>query len=346
MIDTVAFSTNDFAVSDEHKLDVEPARLHGSERVSGWDNVLFRNGCGEHRGRKAMHNDDVCNVTLTADRHAYGSKPRCTVQFSAPKVTRGGNFMTADADTTRLAIERVERHLATIGIRMNARNAGLSRLDPSKRFETVESVPCYRSMFEMVHFKRTNRSDIGSTMTLFNTRFELQFYDKILEMRNRKESVAGLPSNVMTAEMRFLKHQKIVETLGFDTVDDLLENFEHVGTVYRKIMSNKVFKARPADIQLITIDGYQRELERFRDSGTRYWFKEWAHASNLQRGVSDYPALIQAVKNMELTRATRDRMVNELREGWLDARLNRVERPSTRPMGEIYDEIKTKVLAP
>ncbi len=200
-------------------------------------------------------------------------------------------------------------------------------------------------MFEMVHFKRTNRSDIGSTMTLFNTRFELQFYDKILEMRMKKHSVSGLPSNVMTAEMRFLKRQKIIETFGFENVGDLLDNFDHVGMVYNRIMSNQVFKARPADIQLITIDGYQRELERFRDSGKRYWFKEWNVASNLQRGVSDYPALIQAVKNMELTRATRDRMVKELREGWLDARLNRVERPSTRPMGEIYDEIKTKVLA-
>jgi prophage tail gpP-like protein len=95
----------------------------------------------------------------------------------------------------------------------------------------------------------------------------------------------------------------------------------------------------------MTIRSLHEQLKYFKETGSRYWFRNWMRATALQRGVDDFEALIAAVGLTVEHRGTQAKMVKELRDAWLDAQLLQTIHPARRPIGELYAELKSKVLS-
>jgi hypothetical protein len=267
------------------------------------------------------------------------------VQFSVPKVATGSNFHPVDHNGTKEALRAIQKHLKAIGVKTSIKTATLSRLDAFKTVQTQEPYQCYHPVLSMLQAKRQSKRDYGTTFLWGNTQQETCVYDKLEEMRRRKQPVVGLPRNSMRFEWRGLKPRKVRDTLGMKTAGDLLEGFDHVQATYKRLLEDQLFKRDVSNLEFQSVKDIEAQLAVFIQAGRRYPFTAWLEAVALDRGVSDFEAVKKAVDNSFSNRAARRKIHKKLEAARLDAVTLRTVAPSKRAMGELYTELKTKVLS-
>jgi hypothetical protein len=99
-------------------------------------------------------------------------------------------------------------------------------------------------------------------------------------------------------------------------------------------------------VGVLTATEIEAELSYYKNVlQKRYWFRAWVMANGMKAAVPDVEALKMAVANVAEGKNTARRLEKQVEEARLDAVALDVVRPCKRPLGELYTELKTKVLS-
>lgn len=345
MLDTLKLSLTDYSVSSNAQLQVQPGLIDNATGELVGNNKLWTSEGRVVTGSRAWHNGEAINITVKPNTHTTGAPALCLVQFSVPKLAEGTNYRATDSRGTSRALRAVQSYLAEVGINTNLKTAAVSRLDAFKVAVCSEPFDAYQPVFATLQGQRMRRRDYGRTFLWENTLQEICVYDKLEEMRRNKHSVEGLPPNSLRFELRALKMQKVRSWLGIENAGELVANLDHIEHEYREMMRKQLFKGEVSQAAKLTQGQFQERIEAAKEHGGREWFSKLllAHAYNALGG--DVEALKAALSEVGGSRQAVHKMTKKLEEAHLDAVAMSIQGSSRRPLGELYTELREKVLA-
>ncbi len=344
MIDTLKLCLNDYEIAPRAPLELQPSSVNVASGAMRANFPLWHDGTRSIEGAKAFYNGEDFNVTIKPISPTEPDSIACLVQFSVPKVATGSNFHPTDHNGTASALKLVQKHLRGIGIKTNIKTASMSRVDVFKTVEMDEPYSAYHSVLSMLQGQRMAKRDYGTTFLWANTQQEICVYDKLMEMQQRKASIAGLPVNSLRCEHRMLKGRKVQDTLGMKTVGDLLAGYDHVRDVYNAAMQKQLFQRSVSDVKSYSARHAREELE-FMRTHNRHWFRAWVLAKGMRSLDVDVESLKGVINEVAGNRSTAHRAIKQLHDAQLDAVALKIITPAKRPIGALYEELKRKVLA-
>ncbi len=344
MLDTLKLSLSEYSVSSNAQLQVQPGLVDNATGELVGNTKLW---CADGRtvtGSRAWHNGQDVNVTIKPNTHTTNGLSLCLVQFSVPKVALGSNYYPASSYGAARALRVVEKYLADIGIKTNLKSAAVSRLDAFRVAVCSEPFDAYQPVFATLQGRRMRRRDYGRTMLWENTLQEICAYDKLEEMRSNKHSVEGLPPNSLRFEIRALKMQKVRAWLSFRDAGELLGNLDHVEHQYRAAMEKQLFKGEVTQASKLTQGQVHDQLVAVKEHYGQLRLEKYLLAVAYNALGSDIEVLKAAIAELAPSRQAAYKMNKQLEAAKLDATATCILGSSRRPLGELYTELREKVL--
>lgn len=167
-----------------------------------------------------------------ADKHCKGT----VITVSIPKFLYGNNLKNISPDEVRHAIEELSKLF-----NYDFRKAKIRRLDFGLNIEVPRPVKSYwPTLGQKLYFKRVLAAP---TSSYYKTeQRELQFYDKLKEMKNRKQAIPQEyeSKNILRIELRFRKRvQSQFKKYKRMTAAVLFQDkfFQDLGNVFMKEIS-------------------------------------------------------------------------------------------------------------
>ena len=337
----------EFEVNKSTPLEVYPARYTLNDGELKNDFKLFDLEGEEINGSKAILNRDKYQVTIDS-RGLY-------IQLSIPKYLRGTNYQLANQQETKEVITDLEKSLKDEGIKLNILNAIPGRLDACKNIKTKLSTGNYFSFLNSLGGSRMNQKsgyNDGIKRTGFqwsNTQQEIVCYDKRLEMETRKEETKGIPKNVLRFEHRLRNGRKIKTALGFNTVNDMINNFGMIEENYNQVLRESIFKYEPNDSRLFQSKTVADYLEHSLRNNKRNIYLKFATSIlfSKENFLIDEMSLFEMLESvMDKLQFSKDKkrkqrfllkqLLNNTREIF-----SSIETVNVR---ELYNELRTKIL--
>ncbi len=345
MLDTLKLSLTEYSVSSDAQFQVQPGLLDNATGELVGNNRLWSAGGRTVTGSRAWHNGEHFNITIKPNPHAPGALPLCLVQFSVPKVATGTNFRAVDADGTSRALRAAQKYLREIGVKTKLSTAAVSRLDAFRGVQCEEPFAAYHPVLATLQGQRMRRRDYGRTLLWENTLQEICAYDKLEEMVRNKHSIEGLPPNSLRFEARALKMQKVRAWLGIESAGQLPDALPHIEEQYRAVMQKQLFRGSVSEAARLTQGQVREQLAAAKEHCGRYWFDNWLRAVAINALGGDLDAVKAAIQEEAGTRQAALKMSKKLEDAKLDAMATCILGSSKRPLGELYSELRDKVLA-
>jgi hypothetical protein len=170
-------------------------------------------------GLKAYHNDKKRRFNLEISPVRI-----CSVKFSIPKIHNGSNYYPVGKDETRAVIRAVEGYLKEAGVHCNVEEARISRLDSFRNIVTEGPCLAYYRLLQSLRIKRTEQILYATSILWRNQQQQFAVYDKVQEMRSKGLDVSAYPVNTLRFEQRLLKGRKVKDSLGVETIEELLRD--------------------------------------------------------------------------------------------------------------------------
>lgn len=239
-LDTVQVHLQGWSIPSAHKLRVKLGEEDGATgEVLGihrlWGNVW---------GSTAYFNAPE-NVYSVEVKPHYG-KIRAFVHLSVPRFYQGENFHSLAPEDARRALFSLGERIADLGIETDLMSANLSRVDVAKTVHLDEDFAHYKPIFSALHAKRMNEKVEYTGGYLYrNTQGQASFYDQGLNFDAKDiPRPADMPGGYRNGrgELRLLNHRKIGATCKVQTVGDLVQRLDDLPDMYRRFMSEQVFK--------------------------------------------------------------------------------------------------------
>jgi hypothetical protein len=262
-----------------------------------------------------------------------------------PKVANGSNYQPADLTATKNALRTIHSELKSIGIKTNIKTATLSRLDACRTVVASEPYAAYHPVLLSLTGTRVLRRDYGTTFLLHNTQQEICVYDKIAEMKARKHSTSSLPRNSIRFEHRMLNARKVRDASGLSNVKDLVSGFEQVEACYSAAMRKQLFHYSASELEAVTARSLAEQLTHFRDSGSRYFLRDFLVSLGAAQMAGNMGALLEAVEMVTDSRATYHRTRKQLDHAQHQALTLRSSTHSRRTLKDLYRELEAGVLS-
>jgi hypothetical protein len=330
------------------KLILQPSPIDTATGRATASFPLWHNGTEMVEGMRAYHNQEHVLVKLYAQPKpkGMGMSTVCSIRFEVPKFAADDNYHPADFKGTRKALRQAEKHLADIGIKTNIKTAQISRLDAFKNVVGEEPFPCYQTVLGLLSGSRMKQRGYENGFLWENQQNQVCVYDKLKKMQHDKLSVAGLPRNSIRFEHRMLKSKKVRDTLSFRNVTDLLENYDTIASTYQQTMKKQLFRYEPAEVETILASEIESDMRFFvakenRESLSSY-LKCYGLHCLLQRTTME--TVLCAVENVYASRMQKSRMKSQLTKMRFEGQAMRVPGPSKRTTGQLYAELREKVL--
>ena len=270
MIDTLKVFTDDFKISDNAGLLVQPAIVN-YETGETKEYNLFRGGNGNWvTGAKAYVNTGNYQLTIKPIIGNASGKVLLFLQTSLPKIVHGENYQALTNDETVQAIDAIADDLNNRGVGVNLQACKISRIDAFRMASANNPFTSYAPVFRLLSAKRSHTTDYGTTFTWANTQREICVYDKAVEMRNRGVKSSALPTNAIRFEYRLKTARVCKKETGAGNVRELVNNLDNLQDVYRQALENSIFSLDAKALATVTAN----ELE----NGLRVYFKRYGGA--------------------------------------------------------------------
>ncbi len=344
MLDTLKLSLTEYSVSSDAQFQIQPGLVDNATGELIGSSKLWTAQGRTVTGSKAWHNGESITVDIKPNTHATMGASLCLVTFSVPKVANGSNYAPADSKGTVRALRTVQKYLAEIGVKTNLKTAAVSRLDAFRVAVCSEPYDAYRPVFAMLPGQRMEHRDYGRTHLWENTLQEVCVYDKLQEMRHNKHNIDGLPPNSLRFELRALKKQKVRSMFGFLHTQDVVENLDHLERQYRVVMEKQLFKREVIQGSKLTHGQALQQLQAAKEHFGARWFERLLLAKGCEALGPDTEVWKAALLEEAGTRQAAHKMVKKLEAAKLDAAASSISGSSRRPLGELYTELREKVL--
>jgi len=343
MLDTLKLMLSDYEVKSSSTLRVQP----GSYEVATGEKLefpLFSNSSGTFYGSKAYLNTDKWNLTLKplpGGNRATGA----FLQFSVPKNHYGNNFYSVGEQGTEAVINQVEQELSENGIGTNLLKADFSRVDTFKNVEPEEPFSSYYNLFSILKANRAVKRDYGTTFLLSNTQQEFCIYDKLEEMRHRAESTSDFPET-MRFEHRLLNREKVKTIYGFSKVNELFRGgYAVMKEKQVEAWKESMFSYSPEEVIALGSKQLEEEMRVFKEKFPRNWFQYFLQAYGAyyltkHAGVEVVRIALQGLESDRMKVWRAEKVLEEARRELLFASR---DKNSNKTLGELYQELKSKV---
>jgi len=344
MIDTLKLMLNDYEITSDSELRVQP----GSYQVGTGETLeypLFETK--EHSsyyGSKAYLNSENWNLTLKP--LPGGRATGAFLQFSVPKNYYGSNFYSVGEQGTKAVIDKVEGELLEKGVLTSLEEADISRVDTFKNIEPEEPFSSYYSLFSLLKARKAVQRGYGTTFLLSNSQQEFCVYDKLEEMRERNMVTTNLP-NTMRFEHRLLNKQKVQSTYGMSRVSELFKGgYEIIREKQVESWKNSLFNFTAEEVVLLGSKQLEQEMRVFRDKFPKNWFSRFlrSYGAYYLASFAGKEVVVEALQNFEADRMKVWRAVQLLEEAEQELLVLKQEEGSSKTLGVLYEELRKKVL--
>jgi hypothetical protein len=243
----------------------------------------------------------------------------------------------------------LQRSLDGLGVDCNVSEARVSRLDAFRNVTTSEPFPAYVPVLSLLEGKRM-RDFVqfgGSAFRWGNSLSQINAYDKLAEMESKKKSIERFSGqNVVRFEHRALKSRKVRDLYGFATVSDFLKDYDSVGEVYGRVMSDVLFRYQGEEVEVLSGRQIADELRQFRDFGGRYWMSEYLQATGMKALLqrSSVETITKAVEEVSGNRMAGTRNRRKLQRSLVQQKLLTKSDVSLKTFRMLYDELRAGVL--
>jgi len=262
MIDTLKVFTDDFKISDNAGLFVQPATVNYETGETNEHN-LFRKDNGKWvTGAKAYVNTGDYQLTIKPiiSNGNRNGKVLLFLQTSLPKIIHGENFQALNNDETVQAIDAIAGDLQDRGVGVNLQECKTSRIDVFRTAIADNPFSSYAPVFRLLSAKRSHTTDYGTTFTWANTQREICVYDKGTEMRNRGVKSSALPTNAIRFEYRLKTSRVCKNETGAGNVRELVNNLDNLQGVYRQALENSIFSLDAQALATVTANELENGL--------------------------------------------------------------------------------------
>jgi hypothetical protein len=117
--------------------------------------------------------------------------------------------------------------------------------------------------------------------------------------------------------------------------------------VYNEVMEKQLFSHSVADVEAVLTGQLHEDIKYFHASGGRNWEQQYwktvGLASHLEKASLD--VIIGAFDAIDDDKVKRSRRRKKLRQAQRDAKFLQVPAGSSRTTGELYEELREKVLS-
>jgi len=346
MIDTLKLSLEDYSISSDTCLTVQPATYIAGTGELVSEFPLFTDKSGRaFRGSKAYLNTERLNLTIQPfTRSEKGTA--CFVSFSIPKLHYGNNFYSVGKGGSRAVLKSVEKELKECGIATAIEEAHISRADTFKNIQTEEPFSSYFSLFTLLRARRAQQRSYGTTYLVHNKQQQFCIYDKLVEMESRGVDTSQFPAQTIRFEHRLLNKRKVAKVYGFSQVGELFKGgYEVVRTNQVEEWRKSLFSHSVEEVVLLGANQLENEMRHFQQRYTRNWFSQFLKvygAYSLAEGVG-IEVVRTALQNLESERTKVWRAERLLLDMKREVEMLRVEPGSSKTQAELYNELKTKV---
>jgi hypothetical protein len=309
---------------------------------------LWHDGTQMIEGSLAYHREEHINVKICPQPkpEGQGMGTACYVRFEVPKFAGDSNYHPTDLKGTRKALRSAEKHLAGIGIKTDIKTAQISRLDAFKNVVADEPYSCYQSVLSLLSGSRMKQRGYENGFLWENQQQQVCVYDKLRKMEHDKFSTAGLPDNSIRFEHRMLKSKKVRDALNFRSVADLLESYDSIASSYEQTMRKQLFRYEPAEVERIVLSQIEADMRFFKGKYGRNSLSLYLKCYGLHSLLllTEMETILHAVDNVFEDKVKKSRMKSELTKMRFDTQSMRVMGPSKRTTGQLYQELREKVL--
>lgn len=214
------------------------------------------------------------------------------LRFSLPKVNQFDiNLRYEDRKGAQNAIELIQDSLEEKGISVNLMDGIIKRADIYKNINLDHPFYEYENILKWIRCRRSTTSRHESSFYYKNGRRELIIYDKTKELID-KEKIKPETEMIIGSQMRVeykCKNKEAVSSfLMFNTVQDLIDNWESLNDIYNDNLRNFIFCLDELD--KLEDTSYESEAERlkvfYKDNRTSFWNnyrKYWASRTILSK---------------------------------------------------------------
>ena len=344
MIDTLKLMLNDYEITDDSEIRVQPAsyELGTGSKV---EYPLFETPShGSHYGSKAYLNSDNWNLTLKP-MAGGGRATGAFLQLSVPKNYYGSNFYSVGEQGTKAVLSKVEGELKEKGVHTSLIEADMSRVDTFKNIEPEEPFSSYYTLFSLLKARRAIQRGYGTTFLLSNSQQEFCVYDKLEEMRERNIETGGLP-NTMRFEHRLLNKQKVQNVYGFGKVEDLFRGgYAVVKEKQVESWKSSLFNFTAEELVVLGSKQLEQEMRRFKERSPSGWFSKFlkAYGAYYLASHAGKEVIVEALQNFEADRMKIWRAVQVFEEAERELMVLKQEEGSKKTLGSLYEELRRKV---
>jgi hypothetical protein len=347
VIDTLKLYLTEYSISAHCGLTVQPSPIDMSTGEAVGNFPLWRVNGRTVEGAKAYCNAERFNLSISPMSHQQPDAIAAVVQFSIPKVAGGNNYAPASRRAASAAIKSIERDLKDAGVRTDLRAALVSRVDTFRNVVADEPFSSYQPVFQLLSGKRMPKRDYGTTFLWANTQQEICVYDKLEEMALHKLNTKGFPSNTIRFEHRLLKAKKVQTALdGIRTVRDLFDGYDVLQANFQKSMQSQLFRYDVGQVETITAGMLEDDMRYFAENYKERWFSQYLRTFGLYHLLqrTQIETVRRVIDNFSSDRKKAWRVAKEMEELQMQTMKMKTVAPSVRPLSELYNELRVKVL--
>jgi hypothetical protein len=143
-----------------------------------------------------------------------------------------------------------------------------------------------------------------------------------------------------------LKSQKVRDTLSIISARELLEHYDDVTRVYQETMEKQLFSYAVRDVDAMFHSDMKAEMAWFQETMGRNWLDQWVKACGW-KFITQHTTLetvLGVVGELESDRMKLSRVRQGMKKARFDVEALRCVGPSTRTTGQLYSEMREKVL--
>lgn len=345
VIDTLKVFTDDFKISDNAGLFVQPATVN-YETGETKEYNLFRKDNGKWvTGAKAYVNTGNYQLTIKPIGDDAGGKILLFLQTSLPKIIHGENYQALSNDETVQAIDAIADDLQNRGVGVNLQECKTSRIDVFRNAIADNPFSSYAPVFRLLSAKRSHTTDYGTTFTWANTQREICVYDKAVEMQNRGVKASALPTNAIRFEYRLKTSRVCKNETGAGNVRELVNNLDDLRGVYRQALENSIFSIDAKEKVAVTAKELENGLrvysKRFGGAFVNRFFRDYgAYVLGRLAGVETVKSVLSSVLDDRYKLWRQSKLFDEYR---MNFEMARGEKGGST-LKDLYLELKEKIL--
>lgn len=284
------------------------------EKLRSHNNVSFKTG----KCQRSYYIDggiiELGEIEIR-DAHFYlrmGSKRKGSMlidyerlEFNPAYIMHGSNLSNINKkEDLNLVLKVLNIKLNEYGIEANIRNAKISTIEINTNISLKNSFVEYKQCFEFISKSLKLKSSVEkeydelNSYTGFkaqNKEVALKFYDKTKEM-----NIDG-GNSILRVEYTFKNSNKIKKALGYDIVDDLINNIESLGDKYNNYVYRHIIKPVKDKINnLVKVN--LKSLLKIREQ-ERYYIKVFCSRTQ-DDTIFDFDIVCAAIKKMKLSKSS------------------------------------------